>query len=173
MSADVIDGAASGPVAPHGSGGEIFRPGQAATAAPDGRRDGAPEGAAPRSGADGAEGLDRRRRPYNTATGLGDTGRVTSKKAAAKAAGQADALRKTVFGRVADAQARGMTGSELATALSLPVTSVRPRLTELFNAGRIVVQKRSDDLRGNLNRRNGQGSMENVWVLPAFLRRAR
>ncbi len=111
-------------------------------------------------------------RPYNTATGLGDTGRVTSKKAAAKAAGAAAERREAAFARIADAGVRGLTGSELAAAMNLQPGSVRPRLTELFNAGRIVVQKRSDDLRGNLNRRNGQGSLENVWVLPKFQRRA-
>lgn len=111
-------------------------------------------------------------RPYNTVTGLGDTGRVTSKQAAAKAAGAANERREAAFALIAAAEARGLTGSELASRMALAPGSVRPRLTELFNAGRIVVQKRSDDLRGNLNRRNGQGSMENVWVLPKFQRRA-
>ena len=110
-------------------------------------------------------------RPYNTATGLGDTGRVTSKKAAAKAAGAAAERREAALSLIAAAELRGLTGSELSQRMTLPPGSVRPRLTELFNAGRIVVQKRSDNWRANLNRRNAQGSLENVWVLPKFLRR--
>ncbi len=116
--------------------------------------------------------MDSDLRPYNTPTGLGDSGRVTSKKAAARAAGASLERRETALARISAAEVRGLTGSELAAMMGLPPGSVRPRLTELSIAGRIVVQKRSDDLRGNYNRRNPHGSLENVWVLPAFQRRA-
>ena len=42
-------------------------------------------------------------RPYNTATGLGDTGRVTSKKAAARAAGAAVERREAALAHIAKA----------------------------------------------------------------------
>ncbi len=110
-------------------------------------------------------------RPYNTPTGLGDTGRVTSKKAAARAAGMAGDARAMALAAIAAAEMRGLTADECAAQLKLRPGSVRPRVTELGHAGKVVPQKRADDRRCNLTRRNENGSAMIVWVLPVFQRR--
>lgn len=117
-------------------------------------------------------GAGDRLRPYNTETGLGDAGRVTSKKAAARAAVSAGAVRAAALAAIAAAERRGLTADECASLLELRPGSVRPRITELGNAGKIVPQKRADDLRRNYTRQNEQGSAMMVWVLPTFQRRA-
>jgi hypothetical protein len=111
------------------------------------------------------------RGPYNTATGLGDTGRITSKKAAARAAGMAGDARSMALAAITAAEMRGLTADECAAQLKLRPGSVRPRVTELANRGAVVPQKRADDRRKNLTRINGNGSAMIVWVLPLFQRR--
>lgn len=105
-------------------------------------------------------------RPYDTESGLGEAGRVTSKKAAVKAAGEAASRRAQCFSEIAAAGAKGRTADEVAEALGLSPLSVRPRITELSNARRISAQNRPGDLRKRLTRPSSTGSPSLVWVIP-------
>lgn len=108
--------------------------------------------------------------PYNTATGLGDKGRVTSRGAASKAATTAALRRMEILIRIGDAGANGLTPEECAAAMSLDISSVRPRFSELSNAGSIVAQRDAADLRRTVKRRSRLGAKSTVMVTPAHLR---
>lgn len=63
---------------------------------------------------------------------------TTSRDAARAVAGSASLLRERVFAAVRSAGARGFTPDEAAAAIGETVLAVRPRMTELKLAGRIV-----------------------------------
>jgi hypothetical protein len=64
--------------------------------------------------------------------------RGTSQEAARVAVGDASILRERAFAAIAAAEERGLTADECATALDRNILSVRPRLSELRAASRIV-----------------------------------
>lgn len=108
-------------------------------------------------------------RPYNTETGLGDKGRVTSRGAAAKAAESAAVRRERIAHLIGAAGARGLTPEEAAHLLEMDISSVRPRFSELSNANRIVAQRDPADLRRTVKRASRLGAKSTVMVTPAHL----
>lgn len=109
--------------------------------------------------------------PYNTATGLGSKGRVTSTLAAEKAAHRAAALRTIVLDRIVEAGPAGLTPEECAALLGEDILSIRPRFSELSVNGLIAAQRVSGDLRRKERRRSRLGALSTVMVAAKFERR--
>lgn len=63
--------------------------------------------------------------------------RTTSRDAARAVTSDAAVLRERVFEAIRSAGAAGLTADQAASAVARSVLSVRPRVTELFKAGRI------------------------------------
>ena len=80
---------------------------------------------------------------------------TTSRDAALAVADTADHRRRRVFDVIQAAGAYGATADEVAKRLSLPVTSVRPRVTELNQTDKI------EPTGGR--RRNDNGMTAKVW----------
>lgn len=93
-------------------------------------------------------------RPYSESPGYKE--RTTSKDAARAVSGRAGAMREQVFTVIASHGDLGRTADEVATALGETVLAVRPRVSELATAKRIVPngQKRTND----------SGLKAKVWV---------
>lgn len=81
---------------------------------------------------------------------------TTSRDAALAVASTADHRRALVFDVIQAAGDYGATADEVAKRLALPVTSVRPRVTELNKAGRIT------EVPG-VRRTNDNGMTAKVW----------
>lgn len=69
---------------------------------------------------------------------------------------KANGLRKLVMGVLSDA---ALTPDEVAAELGLSVLSIRPRITELAKAGKIV--------KTALRRKNASGKYATVFMVPA------
>lgn len=82
----------------------------------------------------------------------GDTRRASHEAAKQTANG----LRKAVMGALSDA---ALTADEIASKLGLSVLSIRPRVTELAKAGKIIATP--------LRRKNASGKSAKVWMIPA------
>ncbi len=89
-------------------------------------------------------------------TAPGWKGRDTSLAAAEAMAARAPGVRELVLAEIEGAGEKGATADEIARWLGLSPLSVRPRCTELAQAGRI----RDSGLR----RRNDAGNRQIVWV---------
>ncbi|RMC33735.1 hypothetical protein [Paracoccus alkanivorans] len=74
--------------------------------------------------------------PY-TDSNTGWKGQSTSEEAAIHAATKAPFLRDAII-RVMKAVARPMTADEVAKAMRLSVLSIRPRISELAKAGKLI-----------------------------------
>lgn len=96
-----------------------------------------------------------------TEHGTGWKGQPTSQQAAEKAAPGAAAIRDLIMAKMRE-QDRAMSADEIAAAIDLSILSVRPRVSELARAGKLV--------NSGLRTINKSGSTAARWKLTAAAR---
>jgi len=87
-------------------------------------------------------------------------GNTASRQAAAGIYHQLDGLRADVFDNIVSWGRRGATGTEIAVSTGISILTVRPRVSELRDAGYIVDS-------GAMRKADDDGNNETVWLVAA------